>query len=112
MINTAEDVAAIRGIVSKYWEAFNDYDVDHAVTMLEESYRAREVELIRGDIGRMRIFRVKLDVTEKTPPAINADGDYETYLSMETPIDTRTVKMVFRRIDGQWWIVYSSQIEE
>ena len=109
---TAEDVAAIRQIVTQYWAAFNEYDVDLAVTMLEPGYRAQEVELIRSDIGRMKIFRVTLDVTEKSPPTVNDDGDYQTYLSLKTPIDTRTVKMVFRRIDGQWWIVYSNPVEE
>ena len=107
----ADDVAEIRRIVTEYWEAFNEYDVDRAVTMLEPGYRAQEEELIRKDIGRMKLFRVKLEVSEDAPPTLNADGDYETYLSIGTPIDTRTVLMVFRRIEGRWWIVYSDEIE-
>lgn len=79
--------------------------------MLEPGYRAQEEELIRKDIGRMKLFRVKLEVSEDAPPTLNADGDYETYLSIGTPIDTRTVLMVFRRIEGRWWIVYSDEIE-
>ena len=110
--DSAGDVAAIRQMVAKYWEAFNEYDVDLAVTMLEPSYRAQEEELIRDDIGWMKLFRVTLDVSEKTPPTINDDGDYETYLSIKTPIDTRTVLMVFGHIKGQWWIVYSNPVEE
>ena len=107
----ADDVAEIRRIVTEYWEALNEYDVDRAVTMLEPGYRAQEEELIRKDIGRMKLFRVKLEVSEDAPPTLNADGDYETYLSIGTPIDTRTVLMVFRRIEGRWWIVYSDEIE-
>ena len=106
-----EDVVAIRLIVKAYWEALNGYDVDHAITMLEPAYRATEEELIRKDIGRMKLFRVKLGVSEETPPTLNEDGDYQTYLSIETPVDTRRVLMVFRRIDGAWWIVYSSEVE-
>ena len=49
-----EDLAIIQGIIEEYWAALNDYDVDHAITMLEESYRETEEELIRSDIGRMK----------------------------------------------------------
>ena len=99
-------------MVETYWGAFNDYDADSALSMLEESYRALEDELIRSDIGRMKLFRVQLDVSEETPPTLNADGDYETYLSLKTPIDSRTVLMVFRRIDRQWQIVFSDELPE
>ena len=106
-----DDVAAIHQIIQGYWEALNDYDVDRAITMLEEGYRAAEEELIRKDIGRMKLFRVKLGITEETPLALNEEGNYETYLSVKTPVDTRMVLMVFRKIDGQWWIVFSDQVD-
>ena len=106
-----EDIEDIRRIVSEYWQALNDYDVDQAVTMLEPAYRAAEEELIRKDIGRMKLFRVKLKVSEETPPTLNEDGEYETYLSLKTPVDTRRALMVFRQIDGGWWIVFSGEVE-
>ena len=106
-----ENVAAIRLLVKAYWEAFNEYDPDRALQMLEEGYRALEDELIRGDIGRMKLFRVTLDVSEESPPTLKADGDYITSVSLETPIGTRQAKMVFRHIDGQWWIVFSDEVE-
>ncbi len=111
-VSREEEVAEIGRMVETYWGAFNDYDPDSALSMLEESYRALEDELIRSDIGRMKLFRVQLDVSEETPPTLNADGDYETYLSLKTPIDSRTVLMVFRRIDGQWQIVFSDELPE
>jgi hypothetical protein len=106
-----EDLAIIQGIIEEYWAALNDYDVDHAITMLEESYREAEEELIRSDIGRMKLFRVKLGVSEETPLTLNAEGDYETYLTVKTPVDSRRVLMVFRHIDGQWWIVFLDEVE-
>ena len=106
-----EDIETVRAIVAAYWKSLNDYDVDHAITMLEPAYRAAEEELIRKDIGRMKLFRVKLDVSEETPPTLNENGDYETYLSLKTPVDTRRVLMVFRQIDGAWWIVSSGEVE-
>ena len=108
----AQDIAEIRQIVAEYWKAMNEYNVDHAITMLEPAYRAQEEELIRKDIGRMKLFSVTLDVSEETLPTMNAGGDYETYLSVKTPIDTRTLLMVFRRTEGQWWIVYSDEVDE
>ncbi len=107
----AEEVEAIRRIITQYWEALNEYDVDHAITMLEPAYRAAEEEQIRRDIGRMKMFRAKLGVSEESPPTLNAEGDYETYLSVKTPVDTRRVLMVFRQIDGAWWIVYSEEVD-
>ena len=106
-----DEVTAIRQIVKEYWDALNDYDVDRALPMLEPGYRAQEEEPIRQDIGRMRMFSVKLGVSEETPPALNKNGDYETYLKLETPVDTRRVLMIFRRIDGQWQITYSDEVE-
>ena len=106
-----EDVAAIHQIVKAYWGAFNSYDADHALAMLEPAYRATEEELIRKDIGRVKLFRVKLDVSEESPPTLNANGDYVTYLTLGTPIDSRRIQMVFRNIDGQWWIIFSDEVE-
>ena len=60
----------------------------------------------------MKLFRVQLDVSEETPPTLNADGDYETHLSLKTPIDSRTVLMVFRWLDERWQIVFSDEIPE
>ena len=109
--SSAEDIATIGRMVDAYWAAFNAYDADLAVSMLERGYRADEEELIRRDIGRMKLFRVKLDVSEEKPLALNDQGDYETYLRIATPVDSRKVKMVFRRIEGQWRIVFSDEIE-
>ena len=52
-----QEVAEIRQIAKAYWLTLNEYDVDHAITMLEPGYRAQEEELIRKDIGLMKLFR-------------------------------------------------------
>ena len=107
----ADDITTISRMVVAYWGAFNDYDADIALSMLEPSYRAVEEELIRRDIGRMKLFRVKLDVSEETSISRNDAGDYEIHLRLATPVDTRRLLMVFRHIDGQWWIVFSDEVE-
>ena len=106
-----ENAAAVRRIVRDYWAAFNDYDAERALNFLEPGYRALEEEPIRRDIRRMRLFRVKLEVSEETPPTRNANGDYETYLAVATPIDTRRLLMVFQRLDGHWRIAFSGEVE-
>ena len=108
----AADIAAIRAIVVAYGEAFNDWDTESALSMLEPAYRAGEDQLIRQDIERMEQFGVRLDVSEESPPTLNDDGDYETYVTMVTPVDTRRLRMVFRSIDGAWWIVFSGVVVE
>ena len=110
-VASAEDSATIMRIVEAYWDAFNSYDADVAVSMLEDNYRASEEDLIRRDIGRMKLFRVKLEVSEGKPLALNEAGDYEIYLKLATPVDSRRLKMVFRRIQGQWLIVFSDEVE-
>lgn len=107
-----DDIAAIRAIVAAYWKAFNDWDADRALLMLEPGYRATEEELIRHDIGRLEQFGVRLDVSEESPPVLNAEGDYETYVAMVTPIDTLRICMEFRHIGGEWWIVFSGVVAE
>ena len=67
-----------------YRHAFNVYDADPPPSMLEENYRANEEDLIRRDIGRMKLA---------------------------TPVDTRRLKMAFRRIEEQWRIVFSDEVE-
>ncbi len=109
--SSAEDAATIGELVEAYWAAFNAYDADVAVSMLDESYRDAEEGLIRRDIGRMKLFRVRLDVSEETPLILNNQGDYETYLKIATPVDSRRLLMVFRHIEGRWRIVFSDEIE-
>ena len=94
-----------------YWVAFNAYDADAVLSMLEKNYRADEEDMIRRDIGRMKLFRVKLGVSVEKPLALNEAGGYEIYLKLATPVDTRRVKMVFRWIEGQWRIVFSDEVE-
>ena len=110
-VASAEDSATIMRMVEAYWDAFNSYNADVAVSMLEENYRASKEDLIRRDIGRMKLFRVKLEVSEGKPLALNKAGDYEIYLKLATPVDSRRLKMVFRRIQGQWRIVFSDEVE-
>ena len=98
-------------MVEVYWGAFNAYDADLALSLLEENYRADEEDLIRRDIGRMKLFRVKLGVSVGKPLALNEAGDYEIYLNLRTPVDTRRVMMLFRRIDGDWMIVFSGEVD-
>ena len=105
------DKATIQRMVHEYWGYFNAYDPDRALAMLEPHYRAAEDPLIRKDIGRMKLFRVKLEVSVEKPPARNADGDYETYLTLKTPVDSRRLLMVFRQIGEQWWIAFSGEVD-
>ena len=101
--------AELRELASRYWEAFNEYDTAQVLAMLEPVHRAAEEDAIRGDIGRMKMFRAKLTVSEVSPPVSTESGRWEMFMSMATPIDTRTIRMEFVEDNGRWYISFADE---
>ena len=106
-----EDAAAVRDLAFAYWEAYNAYDADTAVSYLDEAYRPQVEETIRTEIGRIEAFGVQLGVTEQSAPELTSPDEAEVYLTMKEPIGTRTILMKFARGDGGWIIVYAEEVE-
>ncbi len=104
------DAQALRDLTFSYWEAFNAYDADRTLSYLDVDYRLERESQVREDIGRIRTFRVKLGVTEKTPPVMTGPDKAEMYLEMKEPIGTRTIRMAFLRTDGVWSITYAQEV--
>ena len=101
----------LTALAFEYWDAFNAYDADEAVAMLEPAYRAAEEEPIRRDIGRMRMFRAKLDLSEETPPVLMESGLWEMFMSMGTPIGAKRIRMEFVEDGGRWFISFADEVE-
>ena len=101
----------LTALAFEYWDAFNAYDADEAVAMLEPAYRAAEEEPIRRDIGRMRMFRAKLDLSEETPPVLMESGLWEMFMSMGTPIGAKRIRMEFVEDGGRWYISFADEVE-
>lgn len=106
---SADDAQAVRDVVSGYWDAYNAYDPDKAVSYLDENYRTTKEELVRGEIARIKAFSVTLGVTEKTPPVLIGNDEAEIHLTMKEPIGTREIVMKFAKRDGAWTIIYSEE---
>jgi hypothetical protein len=107
----AEDAEVVRGTAFSYWEAYNAYDADKAVSYLDEAYRPEIEETIREEIARIKAFGVTLGVTEKSPPVLLGPDEAEMYLTMKEPIGTRTILMKFARRSDTWVVTYSQEVE-
>lgn len=106
---SAQDAQAVRDVASAFWEAYNAYDPDKAVSYLDESYRPEKEKTLRGEIGQIKTFGVKLGVSEKTAPVLIGPDQAEMYLTMKEPTGTRTLWMKFARHGDTWTITYSEQ---
>jgi hypothetical protein len=105
------EVTALRELAFQYWNAVNDYDIDSVLAFLESTYRAQREEQIREDIARLEQFSVELGVTEHLPPHLAVSGQWEMYLFMETPIDTRRLRMAYLKDGDRWWITHAEEVE-
>jgi hypothetical protein len=104
-----QEADALRELAFAYWEAFNAYDADKALGYLEEEYRQQRDEEIRGEIGSIKLFGIKLGVSEKTPPSIVSNDEREMYLTMKEPLGERRIRMAFREVKGEWRIIFAEE---
>jgi len=107
----SDEADTLRQLAFAYWEAFNSYDADKVLGYLEEAYRQERESKIRGDIGRIKLFRVKLGVSEETPPRMTTPGEGEMFLTMKEPIGTRRIHMRFLKLEGEWKITHAEEVE-
>ena len=101
-----QEADALRELAFAYWEAFNAYDADKTLGYLEEEYRQQRDEEIRGEIGSIKLFGIKLGVSEETPPSIVSNDEREMYLTMKEPLGKRRIRMAFREVKGEWKIIF------
>ena len=108
-MDDADEADTLRQLAFAYWEAFNAYDADTALGYLEEDYRRQRDETVRSEIGRIALFRVKLGVSEETPPSVVSHDEREMYLTMKDPLGTRRIHMAFRDVAGEWKITFAEE---
>jgi hypothetical protein len=105
------ELQALRQLAADYWEAFNIYDADRALSYLEENYRLTRESDIRGDIGRLKTFKVKLGVSEESAPELSGSVAAQMSVKIKEPLGTRLVLMTFIKVDGQWKITHAEEVE-
>jgi hypothetical protein len=105
------DLAVVRDMAFAYWEAFNEYDPERVLSMLEDGYGAEREDTIRREIGQIRTFGVTLRVTESSPPVMLGSDTAEMFLDMKEPLGTRHIRMGFRLVDGEWLIDFAQETD-
>jgi hypothetical protein len=103
------DLAAIRELAFAYWDAFNNYEPDEVLALLEPGYRAERDETIRSEIDRVKMFGVKLGASEGSPPELFAADEGEMLIALKEPLSTRSIAMGFARIEGEWMITFAEE---
>ena len=104
-----QEADALRKLAFAYWEAFNAYDADRALGYLEEDYRQHQDSAVRDDIGMIKLFSVKLGMSEETPPQVVGNDEWEMYLIMKEPLGTRRIRMAFQKVEGEWKITFAEE---
>ena len=110
-VTDSEEADALRKVAFGYWEAFNAYDADAALAYLEADYRQQRDGTVRSEIGRMKPFRVKLGLTEESPPSVVSRDEREMYLTMKEPLGERRIRMAFRKVDEEWKITFTEEVK-
>ena len=109
LVADRQEADALRQLAFAYWEAFNAYDADRALGYLEEDYRQQRDEEVRGEIARIKRFRVKLGLSEETAPWVVSDDERQMYLTMKEPLGKRRIRMTFREVAGEWRIIFAEE---
>lgn len=102
-----EDIEAARQVVFAYWEAFNSYDVDGVLALLEESWREERADEIASEIGQMKAFGITLGVEEEAEPAVTDDEMVAIKMFIDVPIigqKDRHYTYYLKDIEGEWKI--------
>jgi hypothetical protein len=87
---TEANIEAARQVVLAYWEAYNSYDVDGVLALLEDSWREERADAIAGEINQMKTFGVTLNAEEEAEPEVTADGTVAIKMKIATPLETGT----------------------
>jgi hypothetical protein len=107
----ADQVTALLGI---YWAAFNDYDADAALAILEESYKAMRESSIRAEITQLKADAVVLEWTQDSLLRKTGPTSASIFALVEYPTGSRRFTFQFTesaRGQGDWLINYAEETE-
>ena len=101
----------LRQLTFDYWDALNSYNAEKTLSYLEGNYRqAHRGEVERG-IEQMKMFGVKLGVSEESPPHIKGANEAEMYVALKDPLGIRRILMKFAMVEGEWKITFAEEVE-
>lgn len=106
-----QEAEAIMQVFTEHWEAYNTYEPDKALGFMTADFRQTQEEEVRNNIGLLETFAAKMEATEEGPPQQLENGDAQIYLKLMTPLGERRVRMTFRKVDGEWMISFSEEVQ-
>jgi pyruvate/2-oxoglutarate dehydrogenase complex dihydrolipoamide acyltransferase (E2) component len=110
---TPEGIEAARQVVFAYWEAYNSYDVDGVLALLEDSWREERADDIASEIGQMEGAKITLGVEEEAEPEVT-EGTIAIKMFIDIPIvfmPDRHYIYYLKKIDGEWKIYSAEEVE-
>ena len=105
-----ETLGALKSLAFEYWIAVNEYDVEKALSYLEDSYRAEREEEIAAEIEQLELFGVTLGVSERSPPTLLSPNEGEMMVNIREPLRTSRFRMGFVMVDGEWRISFVGEV--
>ena len=106
-----QEAEAIMQLFTEFWKAYNDYDADKALGFMVDEMRQAEEEDTRANIGLLETFAAKMEATEEGPLQQLENGDAQVYLKLMTPLGERRARMTFRKVDGEWMVASSEELQ-
>ncbi|MBI4297996.1 MAG: hypothetical protein HY676_05635 [Chloroflexi bacterium] len=107
-----QELVAVRGVITEYWGGFNSYDKERVLALLTPEYHQIRAERIVSDIGRLKLFRVKLGWGEEAPPTVKPEGTAQVFIEIREPLGTRRVEMDFQKRKEGWRITFVEEVEK
>jgi hypothetical protein len=111
---TTADIEAARQVVFAYWEAFNNYDVDGVLALLEDSWREERADEIASEIGQMEGAGMTMGVEEEAEPEVTAAGTIVIKMLIDIPVPImpdRHYIYHLKKIDGEWKICSAEEVK-
>ena len=105
------DIDILRRLTFDYWDALNSYDVEKALSYLEDNYRQVHAGDVKDGIRQMKMFRVKLRASEESSPRVEGQDQGEMYITLKDPRSTRRILMEFAKVAGEWKITFAEEVE-
>ena len=102
---------SLRQLTFAYWDALNSYNAEKTLSYLEGNYRQSHRGEVEKGIEQMKMFGVKLGVSEESPPRITGANEAEMYVVLKDPLGIRRILMKFAMVEGEWKITFAEEVE-
>ena len=102
----------VTALLGSYWTAFNAYDADAALALLQESYRATRESAIRAEIAQLKADAISLEWTQDSLLGKTGPTSASIFVLVEYPSGSRRFTFQFvesARGEEDWLINYAEE---